>query len=424
MPANRPDGCFRVQLLKMRIATVSYHGSPLAAPGTPSTGGMQVYVRELSRALADQGHEVDVFTRRVSADQPDVIIDRPGFRVINLSAGPAEPIAKGDLSLYLCSFTREVLRFAETSGTGYDIIHSHYWLSGRVGRVLRRHWGAPHVTMFHTLAEVKNRARIGERESDERIRSERLIIGEADQIVVASAHERQQLLRFYEALDEQIAIVPCGVDLDRFRPMPRAAARAAAGVTARHVLLFVGRLEPLKGVDILIRAAAGLDERDDLEVIIAGGLSDGHPEEPGRLRAVAAECGIANKVRFVGPQSQDQLVQLYNAADVTVIPSYYESFGLVAVESLACGTPVVASRVGGLTSTVRDGETGYLIPWRCPEAFLERLELLLGNELLRAHFSRAARPSVERFRWAAIADEVAKVYRALAEPAIAHAAGE
>lgn len=407
----------------MRIATISYHGSPLAAPGAPSTGGMQVYVRELSRALAAQGHQVDVFTRRTEPDQPDVITDRPGLRIINLTAGPERPVPKSDLPSYLSAFIWQVLKFAAREGRPYDLVHSHYWLSGRVGRVLRSRWGVPHVTMFHTLAEVKNRARIGEREPDERIRSERLIISEADQIVVASAHERQQLLRFYEALDDQVAVVPCGVDLDHFRPIPKQTARAAVGTQGKHVLLFVGRLEPLKGIDILLRAAAGLDERDDVEVIIAGGLSDGHPGEPERLRAVAAECGLGHRVRFIGPQTQERLVLWYNAADITVVPSYYESFGLVAVESMACGTPVVASRVGGLTSTVRDGETGYLIPWRCPEAFLERLELLVGNETLRAHFGEAARRSVERFGWAAVAEQIAAVYRSLDTPAVARVAG-
>ncbi|MFN8535508.1 MAG: glycosyltransferase [Dehalococcoidia bacterium] len=408
----------------MRIATISYHGSPLAAPGAPSTGGMQVYVRELGRALAAQGHQIDVFTRQATPGNPAVVTDRPGFRVINLPAGPTGPVQKGDLSLYLSSFTRELLRFVERDGGQYDAIHSHYWLSGRVGRVLSQRWSAPHVTMFHTLAEVKNRARIGERESDERICAERRIISEADRIVVASAHERQQLIRFYEALDEQIMVVPCGVDLDRFRPLPKAAARAAAGVSAKHVLLFVGRLEPLKGIDILIRAMAGLEERDDVEVIVAGGLSDGHPDEPDRLRAIVAECGLTGTVRFVGPQTQDRLVALYNAADLTVVPSYYESFGLVAVESMACGTPVIASRVGGLTSTIKDGETGYLIPWRCPEAFLERLELLLGNDVLRSHFGEAARRSVERFRWAAVAEQIVGVYRSLTAGEVARVAGE
>jgi D-inositol-3-phosphate glycosyltransferase len=384
---------------------------------------MQVYVRELSRALAAQGHAVDVFTRKTGPGQPEVIIDRPGLRIINLTAGPERPVPKSELPSYLSAFIWELLKFAAREAQPYDLIHSHYWLSGRVGRVLRSRWGVPHVTMFHTLAEVKNRARIGEREPDERIRSERLIISEADQIIVASGHEQQQLLRFYEALDEQIAVVPCGVDLDQFRPLPKPVAREAVGVRGKHVLLFVGRLEPLKGIDILLRAAAGLDERDDVEVIVAGGLSDGHPGEPERLRAVAAESGLGDRVRFIGPQSQERLVLLYNAADITVVPSYYESFGLVAVESMACGTPVVASRVGGLTSTVRDGETGYLIPWRCPEAFLERIELLLGNETLRSHFGEAARRSVERFRWAAVADQIAAVYRSLATPAVARVVG-
>ncbi|MCS6800730.1 MAG: glycosyltransferase [Chloroflexota bacterium] len=407
----------------MRIATISYHGSPLAPPGVPSTGGMQVYVRELSRALAAQGHQVDVFTRKSDPTEPAVVVDRPGFRVINLIAGPLAPVAKSELPLYLCSFAREVLRFAEAEGQSYDLIHSHYWLSGRVGRALRSRWNVPHVTMFHTLAEVKNRARIGEREPDERISSERLLISDVDQIIVASAHERLQLLRFYEAVEEQISVVPCGVDLDHFRPLPKESARAAVGARGRYVVLFVGRIEPLKGIDILIRAAAELEERDDVEVIIAGGGSDGHRDELRRLRALAAECGIGDQVRFIGPQPQDRLVLWYNAADITVVPSYYESFGLVAVESMACGTPVIASRVGGLTSTVRDGETGYLIPWRCPEAFLERMELLLGNETLRRHFGEAARRSVERFRWSAIAEQIAAVYRAVVAPVVTRAAG-
>ncbi len=407
----------------MRIATISYHGSPLAAPGTPSTGGMQVYVRELSRALADLGHQVDVFTRRASPDLPAIVQDRPGLRVIHLPAGPAEPVTKQDLAFHLPAFITQVLRFQEQEGRPYDIIHSHYWLSGRVGRLLRERWNAPHVTMFHTLAEVKNRARVGERESEDRMLSERLIIRDADQIVVASPHERAQLLRFYEALDEQVSVVPCGVDLDRFHPVDKQAARAEIGFKERYQLLYVGRLEPLKGIDILIRAAAGLEDRDDLAVLLVGGTSDGHAGEEARLRAIAAEVGLADRVHFLGPQPQDRLVQLYNAVDVTVVPSYYESFGLVAVESMACGTPVIASRVGGLTSTVRDGETGYLIPWRCPEAFLERLELLLDNSLLRGHFSTAARANVERFRWEAVAEQIVSVYyRTLAGQPEAHAA--
>ncbi|MCL6647953.1 MAG: glycosyltransferase [Chloroflexi bacterium] len=408
----------------MRIATLCYHGSPFAAPGTPSTGGMQVYVREMGRALTALGHEVDVFTRQNTPDQPPVVRDRPGFRVIALPAGPVAPVPKADLPLYLPCFVRQVLGFAAAEGRRYDLVHSHYWLSGRVGRVVSQRWGVPHVTIFHTLAEVKNRARIGEREPAERISAERVIINEADCIIAASQHERQQLVRLYAARPEQIAVLPCGVDLDQFRPRPKLLARARLGLTARFILLFVGRLEPLKGIDILLRAAAGLEERADLAVLIVGGAADGYPEEAARLRALAAECGIAERVHLLGPQPQRHLVDLYSAADLTVIPSYYESFGLVAVESLACGTPVIASRVGGLTSTVRDGETGYLIPWRCPEAFLERIELLLGNETLRACFAAAARPSVERFRWSTIASQLSGLYRAVVARPAARVAGE
>ncbi|MCS7001504.1 MAG: glycosyltransferase [Dehalococcoidia bacterium] len=381
---------------------------------------MQVYIRELSRALVANGHHVDVFTRRASPDAPPIIVDRPGLRVITVPAGPPTNVPKTDLSFHLPAFISQVRGFEAREGRGYDVIHSHYWLSGRVGRFLRRAWGVPHVTMFHTLAEIKNRARIGERESDERLRHERLIVDDADRIVVASEHERLQLQRFYDVPSSRISVVPCGVDLELFRPGDRAAARAALGVHERYVVLFVGRLEPLKGIDILLRAVAGLDDRDQIAVLLAGGASDGYPSERERLQALVAELGIAAHTRFLGPQPQERLPTLYAAADVTVVPSYYESFGLVAIESMACGTPVIASRVGGLPSSVRDGETGYLIPWRCPEAFQERLELLLGNDVLRSQFGHAARASVERFRWSAVADQIADVYASVVadEPAV------
>lgn len=397
----------------MRIATISYHGCPLAAPGSPSTGGMQVYVRELSRALGALGHQVDVFTRRTSSDVSTIVEDFPGVRVIHLSAGPAEPVTKSELSEYVQEFTSAIERFQRSSGESYDVIHSHYWLSGRAGIGLANRWGVPHVTMFHTLGEIKNRARIGERESDLRLGWERVILGEVDRVIVASPHERQQLIRFFDVPAERITIVPCGVDLGLFQPIDRAEARRELGITEKWSVLFVGRLEPLKGIDILMRAVAGAEERNHIAVLLVGGSSDGHSGEAERLKRLAAELGIADHVRFIGPMSQERLPLFYSAADVTIVPSYYESFGLVAVESMACGTPVIASRVGGLSSTIRDGETGYLIPWRCPEAFLERLELLLGNDALRKDFGTAAMASVERFRWSNIAVQITAAYASL-----------
>jgi D-inositol-3-phosphate glycosyltransferase len=263
--------------------------------------------------------------------------------------------------------------------------------------------------MFHTLGEVKNRARISEQEPRVRIHHERSIARRATAIVTASEHERVLLERYYGADPARMETVPCGIDLDRFRPLDRGAARARLGLPpAGPVLLWVGRLEKLKGVDILIDAVAQLDERDFTLLIVGG---DEHAEElKDELRAQASAAGVSANVRFNGAVPHDELPVYYGAADVCVVPSYYESFGLVAVEAMACGTPVVASRVGGLVSTVTDGVSGYLIPWRCPEPFAEKLEVLLNNPELRANFGRAGRRSVERYRWRSVALQIGRVY--------------
>jgi D-inositol-3-phosphate glycosyltransferase len=268
--------------------------------------------------------------------------------------------------------------------------------------------------MFHTLGEVKNRARISEREPRNRISHERFIARRADAIVTASDHERGLLERYYGADPARMHTIPCGIDLELFRPGDRVEARLRLGLDPeRPVLLWVGRLERLKGVDILISAAAQLARRDFTLLIVGGDERSGALRS--ELKQQAEAEGIGANVRFSGAVPHDELPLYYSAADVCVVPSYYESFGLVAVEAMACGTPVVASRVGGLASTVVDGVSGYLIPWRCPEPFAEKLEVLLGNPELRANFSRAARRSVERFRWRSVALEIAGVYdRALA----------
>ncbi len=292
-------------------------------------------------------------------------------------------------------------------------MHSHYWLSGVAASELAARWGIPHVAMFHTLGEVKNRARHTEHEPDRRIAAEREIASAADRIVVASQHEKHLLTSLYGADAARIAVVPCGVDLDIFAPMDREVARARLKLSdSERVILFVGRIEPLKGIDILISAAAQLHEHENFIVLIVGG--DEHATARiDELRALARRLDVDHHISFVGAVRHEDLPMYYNAADVCVVPSYYESFGLVAVESMACGTPVVASRVGGLTSTVSDGETGYLIPWRCPEPFAERLELLLDNDELRASFGRAGREAVERFRWSNVADAVYDLYEGL-----------
>ena len=408
--------------MTMRIAQVSAHTSPLAPLGGRETGGMNVYVLELSRELARLGYEVDIFTRR-DADLPRVETIEDNLRLVRIDAGPAEPIDKEAIIEYLPDFAHDMRRFVHEEGRGYSLVHSHYWQSGWAGGHLARDLGLPHMVMFHTLGEVKNRARFGEQEPRTRIRHERQIARRASAIVTASSHERELLERYYGAEHAKIHTIPCGVDLERFRPGDPLAARKRLGLPLHSpILLWVGRLEKLKGVDILISAVAQLDERDFTLLIVGG--DERAAGLKADLMAQARLEGVADNVRFIGAVDHAELPEYYAAADVCVVPSYYESFGLVAVEAMACGTPVVASRVGGLVSTVVDGVSGYLIPWRCPEPFAEKLEVLLNNPELRSNFSRAAQRSMERFAWRRVALQMASLYdRVLAEHRARQAGG-
>ena len=398
---------------RRRIAVISAHTSPLAALGGRESGGMNVYVRELSRELGARGYAVDVFTRRTSQADPPVQPFGPNAWVINIDAGPPALIEKQSIADHLDEFEQGIRAFIAREEQAYDVVHSHYWMSGVVGRRLAADWGVPHVVMFHTLAEVKMRARITEHEPPARIEAERLVATTADRIVAASMHEKHLLTALCGADPERIEVVPCGVDLDLFFPMDKELARRKLGLRdGERIILFVGRIEPLKGIDILISAAAQLHEDENFRVLIVGG-DERTEQRVAELRAHAERLDVDHHIAWVGAVPHEELPLYYNAADVCVVPSYYESFGLVAIESMACGTPVVASRVGGLTTTISDGETGYLIPWRCPEPFAERLELLLDNDELRASFGQAAREAVQRFRWANVADAHAAMYDAL-----------
>ena len=415
-----------------RIAVLSYHTSPLAPLGGAETGGLNVYVLELARELAERGHTVDIFTRRTSPDDPETVSisdsasdseTTSGARVVHIDAGPARYVEKDALAAHVDAFEAGVAAFAEREGATYDVLHSHYWLSGVAGERLKARWGVPHIAMFHTLGEVKARSRISEREPEPRIAAERAIARQADRIVVASRNERELLVRYYDADANRIAVVPCGVNLGMFQPIDKDEARKQLGLSDDdQILLFVGRIEPLKGVDILLGAAAQLESESDCFVLVIGGDRNARAGEMAHLRDLAAELGIAERVSFLGAVDHERLPLFYSAADICVVPSFYESFGLVALEAMACGTPVVASRVGGLSVAVRDGETGYLIPWRCPEPFAERLELLLGNDELRRAFGETARKEVERFRWGNVAEAVLGIYGEVIEGAPARGA--
>jgi D-inositol-3-phosphate glycosyltransferase len=367
---------------------------------------MNVYVRESAVALAGLGYQVDILTRATAPEQVALELS-PGVTVVPLRAGAVRPLNKSALVDHVDEFVRAAVEYRVRTRARYDLVHSHYWLSALAGIELAKRWGAPHVAMFHTLGEVKNRSRLGEQEPAVRIEAERRIVGAVDRIICATSHEGSLLRSLYGAAAARLVTIPCGVDVARFRPDP-------AGPTLRRelgeekVLLFAGRIEPLKGLDIVIRSLGQLDEPRPL-LLIVGGDAHARPEIA-RLQRIAALEGVVERVRFAGSVPQHELPAYYSAADVCVVPSYYESFGMAALEAQACGTPVVAFRVGGLPDVLRDGETGYLVPWRCPEPFAEKLDLLLRNEPLRANLGRSARDWAQQFRWQAVAAQIAAVY--------------
>lgn len=360
--------------------------------------------------LAAQGLFVDVFTRRDDDATPEVVMLSPRARVVTVAAGPGAPLEPDALAPYVEEFAAGVEVLRQRERLRYDLVHAHYWLSAEAGELLARRWAVPHLVTFHTLGEVKLRARASERESPERLAAERRLVHAASRVVASTVHERQLLRQLYRVAPERVAVVPLGVDLEEFRPRDSGTARESLGLAqAGRVLLAVGRIEPLKGFDILIRAVAQMTLSEPVTLLIVGGDERASAEFE-RLRAVAHEVGVADRVRFVGSVPHEQLPVYYNAADVVCVPSFYESFGLVALEAMASGVPVVASRVGGLVATVRDGRTGYLVPWRCPEPFAEKLDLLLRNEPLRQSLGRAAREAMAAFGWDRVTAELRAVY--------------
>ncbi|HET6751705.1 MAG TPA: D-inositol-3-phosphate glycosyltransferase [Actinomycetes bacterium] len=377
-----------------RVAVLSVHSSPLAPPGVGDSGGMNVAVRALAGELADAGVESDLYTRATSPDDPPVLELRPGVRLLHLPAGPLEPVPKQTLPRYLCAFLCSLLRAAERYGP-YDVIHSHYWVSGWVARLARERWDSPMVHSFHTLGRVKNLSLAdGDRpEPPARLAGEERVAAAADVLLAPTPVEAHQLVELYGADPSRVRVVPYGVDQARFHPEDRAAARAALGVTHRHALAFVGRLQPLKAPDVAVLSLARLAERRpdlDVELLVVGGASGNGGGEPARLARLAAEAGVADRVRFLGPQPHERLAAVYRAADLVLMPSWSESFGLVALEAQACGTPVVAAGVGGLQHAVGDGTTGVLVASHQPEAWAGTVAKLLSNPRRLAAMGAAA----------------------------------
>ncbi len=404
-----------------RLAVMSFHGCPVARLGEKDTGGMNVYVLQMAKELARRGNRVDVFTRCHDPRDPQIVELCEGARVIHLNAGPlSEP--KETLYWHIPEFLNNLAAFQRLEGATYDLIHSHYWLSGRVGMALSESWEAPHVTTFHTLARTKLQAHAGENEPELRLTVERQVMESVDAIVVSTAQERDDVARLYHTSPHRVRIIPAGVDLELFQPVDKVRAREELGLRENKVILYVGRIEPLKGLDILLNAVAMLEDPSEARLLIVGG-TPGQDKELARLETLAVELGIADRVTFTGALNQSELPKYYSAADVFVLPSYSESFGLVALEAMACGTSVVASRVGGLKTFIQDGKTGYLIPWRCPEPFAQRIDVLLSNPPLRELMGKAAAAKARQMSWSNSVDSMLDLYSCLIDETLESVAG-
>ena len=394
-----------------KLAVLSFHTSPLVQPGVGDSGGMNVYVRELVAALAQAGLACDVYTRRWHAELPPEVAIEPGFRVVHVPAGPADLVPKEDLPALVDEFAAGVLDHlvaSEHSGDRADAIHANYWLSGVAGHSLKHALDLPLVSTFHTLARVK--AEVDEPEPDDRVAAETEVIGCSDAILASCVEEAADLERHYDAPRDRIEVVPPGVDHAFFSPGPRAGARAALGLGDHPVLLFVGRIQPLKGLDVAVRTLACLD-RPDAELLVVGGPSGRHGEaELARTHRIAADLGVAGRVTFTDPKPHHLLSTYYRAADIVLVPSRSESFGLVALEAAACGTPVVAAAVGGLRTVVEHGRTGFLVEGRDPAVFAAYVGEILGNPRLAGELRDAATAHSRRYTWSTAAARLRRLY--------------
>jgi D-inositol-3-phosphate glycosyltransferase len=402
-----------------RIATISVHTSPLEQPGTGDAGGLNVYVVEVAKRLAARGIEVDIFTRAVSRDVPPAAELTAGVQVRHLTAGPFEDLDKADLPGQLCHFTFEVLRAEAAYAPGrYDLVHGHYWLSGQVGAVAKERWGVPLVQSMHTLGRVKNAALAAgdAAEPDVRLRGEAEVVTAADRLVANTDNEARELVRLYDADPARVMTVNPGVDLSVFRPGSRRLARRRLGLPADAVvLMFAGRVQPLKAPDVVLRAAALLIGEDPglagrLCVALVGGPSGPGRADPYHLTELSAALGISRVVRLEPPCPQHELAEWYRAATVVMVPSYSESFGLVAVEAQACGTPVIAASVGGLRTAVRDGVSGILVDGHAPASYARAVRELLTQPARLARLSAGAREHASRFGWGTTVDALLRVY--------------
>jgi D-inositol-3-phosphate glycosyltransferase len=393
---------------------LSVHTSPLAQPGAGDGGGMNVYVRALASSLARAGVACDVFTRQDHAEQPPVVVVEPGFRIVYVAAGPPAPVPKQALPALVDAFADAVLGRLDRSGGAVESLHANYWISGAVGHRLKHDLDLPLVATFHTLDRVKADAGAGD-DPAVRARGESDVVRCADLMIASTGEEREQLVDLYGAERDRIEIVPPGVDHSVFFPADRTAARAALGLAhVERLLLFVGRIQPLKGADLAVRALDELDDAGTMLLIVGGPSGRAGEAELVRLHALVASLGLDEQVRFVPPRPHSELARYYQAVDVCLVPSRTESFGLVALEAAACGTPVVAASVGGLRSLVVDGQTGFLVDGRAAHDYAAPVGLLLDAPELAAELGRNATARSLRYTWSITAARLRRLYGDLA----------
>ncbi len=412
----------------INVAMLSYHTCPLATLGGKDTGGMNVYVHQLTRTLGKLGVHVDVFTRSQDEHVPHVLHDL-GYhnRVVHIPAGPEVPLPKAELERYIPKFVQGIKSFAELKNIQYDLIHSHYWMSGLAAIELSQAWKIPFLHMFHTLVLMKNRIAQTpqEMEGEYRILGEKKVISKANRIIAATLAEKSQLEFLYEAPSSKISVIPPGVDTRHFYPIPKDEAKEVVGVPEdSHTILFVGRIEPLKGIDKLIQAISIIQKNGELQccphnLVIIGGEPNAKPEEMNaemaRLQDMVEDLGIKNFVIFLGKQDQQMLPYYYSASEIVVMPSHYESFGMVALEAMACGTPVVASQVGGLAFLVRDGETGFVVPGNDIQMLAKRLVELIKDKELRNKLGNKSAEYAQLYAWENISEKIIEVYNQVLE---------
>jgi len=407
----------------INVAMLSYHTCPLATLGGKDTGGMNVYVHQLTRTLGKLGVRVDVFTRSQDEHVPHVLHDL-GYhnRVVHIPAGPEVPLPKAELERYIPKFVQGIKSFAESKNIQYDLIHSHYWMSGLAAIELSQSWNIPFIQMFHTLVHMKNRIAqtSQEKEGEYRILGEKKVISKANRIIAATLAEKSQLEFLYEAPSSKISVIPPGVDTRHFYPIPKDEAKEVVGVPENsQTILFVGRIEPLKGIDKLIQAISIIQKNGELlccphNLVIIGGEPNAKHEdmnaEMARLQDMVEDLGIENLVIFLGKQDQQMLPYYYSASEIVVMPSHYESFGMVALEAMACGTPVVASQVGGLAFLVRDGETGFVVPGNDVQMLAKRIIELIKDKELRNKLGSKSAEYAKLYAWEIISEKIIEVY--------------